>query len=473
MGMLKYILNFVCMNKSVFYKRHFAGDGGISKLLAIAFPMIVSQASDTCMMFADRYFLSQLGKVYISASMIGGISSFFVMTLWFGMNGYVNALVAQHYGAKEYGKCSLAVMQGLILCILSYPFILCSIPLTEMLFHISLPDPEQLILQKKYFVILTLGTPLALIRVVLSGFFSGIGRTAIVMFANITGMLINIPLTYAMVFGKFGLPRLEISGAAYGTVIASCTTSMILLISYMRKKYRARFEIMKNVYLDKKMFCKLVRYGFPIGAELFLAIAAFNVAMQQFHTYGIDVATAMTITFNWDLVAFLPMIGLSTATTSLVGQNIGAGNLYEAERSGISGLKISSTYSLSIAAIFLLFPNFLINVFIPENKLLNYTQVISMAKEMLYLVTIYISFDAWSLVLSGTLRGAGDTLWPMWISIIYHWLFTSAIIFLIRWIFVPPMLAWSIFIMLPIFQCATVFLRFKIGNWKSVQCIRS
>ncbi|MBT7264517.1 MAG: MATE family efflux transporter, partial [Waddliaceae bacterium] len=94
---------------------------GTRKLLAMALPMIVSQASMTIMMFTDRVFLARIGEQHMSAAMIGGLTVFLAMTFWYGIIGYVNALVAQHYGAKKYKDCSLAVSQGAILAVLAYP----------------------------------------------------------------------------------------------------------------------------------------------------------------------------------------------------------------------------------------------------------------------------------------------------------------------------------------------------------------
>lgn len=457
------------MTVQAWYMRHFSGTGGIASLLIMAFPMMISYASDTLMMFCDRYFLSQVGKEYISAAMVGGLSSFFAMTLWFGVNGYVNALVAQYYGARQKGCCSVAVTQGFILSILAYPFILICIPLVNFLFVWSNPDPLQLILQKKYFLVLTLASPLSLFRLVLGSFFTGIGRVNVVMFANIVGVIVNVPLSYILIFGKWGFPELDIFGAAYGTVISEGVILAILAIVYY--KLRNPFQVFESFYFNRRIFFNLVRYGFPAGLELFFSMAAINIVTLQFHSYGLDVATAVTIVLNWDLVSFLPMIGLNIATTSLVGQNIGAKNFFEAERTLFSSLKVALVYSLFMTGLFLFMTTFLVNVFVPETLIEQYSQVIEMGKVMLRLAAFYVTAEALMLSVLGALHGAGDTLWPMCAKIIISVTFASLITVLIRVYAWSPTITWSIFACNPIALFFAMCLRYRTEKWKTMSLL--
>ncbi|MFT4551934.1 MAG: MATE family multidrug resistance protein [Chlamydiales bacterium] len=449
--------------------RHLEGPGGISRLLILAYPIIISNASDTIMMFCDRYFLSHLGSEYMSGAMIAGFSCFFLMTFWYGVNSYVNALVAQHYGAKQIERCAVAVSQGLIFSVMAYPIILTCVPFIYEVFEWSSPDPLQLILQKEYFLILTLASPFALFRVVFGSFFAGIGRTRIVMIANLLGMILNIPLTYAMVFGVWGFPEWKMAGAAYGTAIGEALTFVILAVAYIREN--ERFHIWKNLYFDRKMFSKLLRFGFPAGFELFIAMAALNLTMQQFHSYGTEVAAAMTITFNWDLVAFLPMMGLGIAVTSLVGQNLGANNTLEAERALFSGLKVAMFYALSMTLLFLFGTDLLVNIFLHDHSTKQYAEIYETATVMLRLAALFITADALKLMVVGALHGAGDTLWPMWVKVLIYPFFAVVVISLIKVYKVAPVIAWGAFTFLPISLAIILWYRYKSGAWKTFKLL--
>jgi multidrug resistance protein, MATE family len=446
------------------------GPGGITCLLAIAFPMIISQAADTCMMFCDRYFLAQLGSEYLAGGMLGGASSFLVMSLWFGVIGYVNALVAQHHGAKKYEKRSVAVTQGFILTLIAFPLILLCIAPMKALFTLSQPDPRQLEPQNIYFTILVYGAPLTLLRVAIASFFSGIGKTRTVMIASLLGMFVNIPCSYALVFGKWGMPALGTTGAAYGTLIGSATILAILALHYIIYHRMEKISLLRSLRFDKPLFVKLIRYGFPSGLELFLVIAAWNLVMLQFHSYSLDVAAAMSITFSWELIAFLPMFGLNVATTSLVGQNMGAKDVYEAERSGYSGLKVALCYSLAMTVTFLSFSHYLVSIFL-NDATENTETVLYLGKIFLQLAALYLSSDACALVFSGALRGAGDTFSVMCTTVGFYWVFLVIELYLITVAHVSPITSWAVFITLPIGLFFAIYRRFKKGHWKKLSLV--
>ena len=95
----------------------------------IAFPIIISNASHTVMLFVDRLFLSRLGKQELAAAMSGGLSSHVLCSFFVGLIGYVSALVAQYYGAKKPRMCGIAIIQAFYLGIISYPILICFIPI--------------------------------------------------------------------------------------------------------------------------------------------------------------------------------------------------------------------------------------------------------------------------------------------------------------------------------------------------------
>ena len=195
--------------------------GGVRELLAISLPMVISCACDTMMMFIDRLFLAKLGPEYMSAAMGGGITCFMFMTFFVGLTGYSSALVAQYLGADQKDRCSLVTTQALLICIVSFPLILACIPLGKILFNVSGIDPLQIKPQFEYFSIVMFSVIFGLLRNTLSAFFSGIGRTKIVMIAACTALLINTAANYILIFGNFGFPAMGIKGAAVGTIIGS------------------------------------------------------------------------------------------------------------------------------------------------------------------------------------------------------------------------------------------------------------
>ena len=442
----------------------------LTRLLHIAFPMVVSQASDTIMLFVDRLFLSRLGEAYLAASMSGGLTQFMVSSLFIGTVGYTSAIVAQYFGADRREKCGEATFQAIILSFLCYPLLLGVSPLMRHLFSFVGQSPEQVQLGYIYFQTLIFGSIFLVLRFALAGFFLGIGRTTVVMVANIAGMIVNIPVNYLLIFGKLGFPAMGLRGAAIGTILGNATIFAILLVFYLRGRNREDFQTHRSLVFRPAIFKTLVKFGLPAGFEMFLNVSAFNLFVQFMHSYGTKVAAAVTIAFNWDIVSFIPMLGMGHAITALVGQNVGAKDYPEARRSAYTGLKVAWVYSGSMVLLFLLGAGPLVDVFVSGVRV-DAEGVRSLAIVMLRLAAVYLLADSAQLVFAGALRGAGDTKWVMRMSVLLHWVFSGIAVWLIRVVRVDPVLVWVAFISFIIVLGITMFLRFRGTKWTTIDVI--
>ncbi|MDA3939359.1 MAG: MATE family efflux transporter [Spirochaetia bacterium] len=442
----------------------------LHRLLIIAFPMVISQASDTVMMFVDRLFLSRLGEDYLAASMSGGLTHFMVSSFFIGTISYITAIVAQYYGAEKYKKCAQATFQAISLAVISYPILMAVSPLVRFFFIASGQSALQVNLAYTYFQALMFGSIFLLLRFALAGFFIGIGRTTVVMIANAVGMLVNIPLNYILIYGKLGLPALGLQGAAIGTILGNMVIFIILMAFYFRGKNRDNFATHKALKLNIRLIKTMLHFGIPAGLEMFLNISAFNLFIQAMHSYGTKVAAAVTIAFNWDVVAFIPMLGMGYAVTALVGQNIGAGDYNEARKSAYLGLKTAWIYSFTMVIIFLSASSWMVGIFVSGFEG-DSEEITAMAIVMLRLVSIYIMADSAQIVFVGALRGAGDTRWVMRVSVAFHWLFAITAILLIKVGRIDPVLVWICFIVFLFTLGITMFLRFRSGKWQNISVI--
>ncbi|MEW5818249.1 MAG: MATE family efflux transporter, partial [Spirochaetota bacterium] len=434
----------------------------LARLLRIAFPMVISQASDSIMLFVSRLFLSRLGEEYLSASMSGGLTQFMLSSFFIGTVGYVNALVAQLYGAERKEECAEATFQAVLLAAACYPLLLVISPLARYLFLLSGQQPVQIALGYEYFQTLVFGSIFLVLRFAVSGFFLGIGRTTAVMLANLTAMLISIPANYVFIFGKLGFPAMGLRGAALGTISGNMIAFIILFTLFLRPGNRREFNTHKCFRLNRRFIEILLRFGLPTGFEMFLNMSAFNIFLQFMHSYGIHVAAAVTITFNWDIVAFIPMIGMSNAATALVGQNIGAGDYEEAKHSTYVALRVAWIYSGSMMLLFLFATRHLVGTFASGFDG-NTRDIIVLASVMLRLASIYTLADSAQLIFTGALRGAGDTRWVMLMSVGLHWAFAVVSIFIIRVVKADPVTVWIFFIGLIVCLGIAMFLRFRSG----------
>ena len=450
---------------TAFHKRHFAGRGGIADLWVIAFPMVISTALDTAMMFINRVFLAQVDTTHMAACMAGGITTFTATTFFVGLIGYVTALAANQYGAEQKSACAVSTTQALILAVLAYPFMLALIPLGLASFHWAGHDPAQIPLESTYFRILMYGTLIMLARSAVSGFFSGIGRTRIIMFANITALVVNTGFAWVLIFGKFGAPAMGMAGAALALLSGETIALLVLLGAYLTKANRAEFSVDRAWRFDRASMWKLIRYGSPSGLELCTNLVAFTAMIFMFHGYGEKTAAAVTIAFNWDMVAFVPMIGLQVAVMSLVGQNMGRGDIPGARRAAWSGFKLITIYSVGMLLLFLCAPDLLILVFRPHPTPADFAEIAGMARVMIMLMSVYLLSDGFFIVFSGAIRGAGDTTWAMVASAILHWGAALNVWICTKWLRLDPVHAWTWYVLsFPVFGLV-FWLRFHGGKW--------
>lgn len=446
--------------------------GGLREMLAIALPMVVSQGCETVMIFTDRLFLSRLGPVTMSAAMAGGLSSFMLMTFFIGLIGYTTALVAQYLGAGRKGHCALVLAQGALLALLATPLVLAARPLVHGLFTFMAIPAEQLAEQRLYFDILLYGTPLVLMRTALAGFFSGLGRTRVVMLSALTAMTVNVIANYALIFGRFGLPPLGIRGAGYGTLVGSLCGLLVLIAVYLRRANRTEFAVAAALRFDRTVMEKLLRYGSPAGVELFLNLIAFTVVILIFHGHGLVTATAVTIVFNWDLVSFVPLLGIQVGVVSLVGRYMGAGHPEIAARATRSGLKMAWAYSSVILVLFVAFSDQLVAVFHPRDADAIFTAAAPLAAGMLQLASLYVLADAMMVVFSGALRGAGDTFWAMCLSVAMHWLLVPVLALCLKVLELPPQTAWLALIVFFLAFSGLFYGRYRAGKWRTLAVVR-
>ena len=439
------------------------------ELLRLALPMVVSQGTFAVMIFTDRYFMSQIDPANMAAALGGGVASFFSFCFFLGVLAYANALTAQYLGAGEPEKCPRVVTQGLLMTLMSLPFLTLITLLVAGIFEGMGHEPEMVELERKYYLILMSGVLVTLSKVCVSSYFAGIGRTYVVMICDVFGLLVNIPLCYAMAFGKLGFPALGIVGAGISTVVSTILAFLLFLGFYFHKKHREEFGVMRAWVLDTKILRRYWRLGFPSGLEMFLNVAAFNLFLLMFQSYGIAEAASAAIVFNWDILSFVPMIGLNLGVISLVGRFVGARNMERVNEVMTAAFTLGLSYSAMLAFIYITWRYPLVEVFAPPSG--DFTAIRELSAFMMIGLSSYVMADAVILVSGGLLRGAGDTRWLMVASVSLHWAMLVAQFFIIRVLKLSPTVSWIAFCAL-VFSIALVYaLRLRSPQWRAPEAL--
>lgn len=431
--------------------------------------MVVSQGTFAVMIFTDRYFMSQIDPAHMAAALGGGVASFFSFCFFVGLLSYANALAAQYLGAGQPQKCPKVVTQGLILTAMSTPFLTLITFLVAGIFEGMGHEPEQVELERTYYLILMTGVLVTLAKVCISSYFAGIGRTHVVMICDIFGLIVNVPLCYVMVFGKLGLPALGIVGAGVSTVVATVLALLLFVAFYLRKEHREQFDVQRSFSLDLKILRRFWRLGFPSGLELFLNVAAFNLFLLMFQSYGVTEGAAAAIVFNWDILSFVPMIGLNVGVISLIGRFVGARDMARANEVITAAFAVALSYSAALAFLYITFRFPLVEVFAPPSG--DFTAIRQLSAFMMIGLSSYVMADAVILVAGGVLRGAGDTRWLMVVSVSLHWGMLVVQFFIIRVLGFSPSVSWVAFCGLILAIALVYAMRLWSGHWRDPEVL--
>jgi len=452
-------------------KRKFRKNGGIKDVLVVALPMLLSMSFDTLMTFVDRLFLSKLGPAEMNASLGAGGMQLVLITFFTGALSYTTAMVAQRFGAGKKHECAGVFMQSVYLAVACFPLLCLTIPLGHFIFGLQGLEADQLGFQKTYFNILMFGGIINLVRNTAPCFFSGIGETKVVMRAAFIGMIVNIVCNYLLIFGNGPFPQLGVAGAAYGTLIGNVCSVVYLFASYFGKRYRKAYGTTVNLRFDWDLTKELLQRGLPSGVEMFLNMSAFQLLILMFHGLGAVEATAASVMFNWDMVAYVPLMGLEVASTSLVGRYVGAKNAAAATRSTYSGLKVGWAYSLIIGVLLIFLPGVLADIFRPDataaaESIVMFDAARPMSIFMLRFASLYILVEVFLVIYCGALRGAGDTVWVMFACAIMNW-FNAIALYVAAYVLkMPAQYAWIIVVVVYSTAPLMFFFRWKSGKWR-------
>jgi MATE family multidrug resistance protein len=370
----------------------------------------------------DRVFLSRYSSVSIQAALPAGVLAHTLVCFFQALAGYAGTFTAHYHGAKDSHQCVRATVQGVWLALASWPLILLQIPLGIWLMTLSGHAPEVLAAEKTYFTILMAGGVMIPLNAAIGGYFMGIGQTRVNMIANAIGCSLNILLNYLMIFGHGGFPEMGIAGAAYATIISGFVSFFIQLALFLRSPAVCTGNTAALWALDSALLRRILRFGTPSGLQLLMDIGAFALFIMLTGRMGAVSLAASNIAFSINNLAFAPLLGFGMAASTLVGQLQGARQPEAAERAGYTGLKMALLYMCVIGATFVLFPHSYFELFRPKNATYSADELLTLGRSMLWLMTAWGLLDTVTIVLSGALKGAGDTRFVMIYMVVGGWL---------------------------------------------------
>jgi multidrug resistance protein, MATE family len=445
--------------------------GSSRELLGLAAPLIVSQSFMTVQVFVDTVLLAWHDPREMAAS--------FPAVMWFWLvfgflqvtAGYTSTFVAQYTGARRPHRVGPAVWQGIHFGVAAGLLTLLLFPSAPSLIALGGHSETLQPLEVAYLRCLAFAGMPMLVMAAINGFFSGRGQTWTVLGIEGFGTIVNVLLALVLVFGRAGFPELGIEGAGWATVAGSWASALLAVGLLLRPAYRAEFATGTGWRPERELFGRLMRFGGPAGAQVFLDVLVFHLFVQVVGRLGEAAMGATALTVRLNMIAFLPTMGLGQAVSILVGQRLGADRPDLAEKSTYTGLRWAFGYMVCVAMIYLTMPRMLVALFEGSRSPEEFAEMAAIVPKLLICVAIYSLADAVNFTFAFALHGAGDT-----------W-FVSLVTFCLAWpvMVLPTFVAVAVgasvywpwgFATAHILAMAVCFYcRFRNGKWKMMRVI--
>lgn len=377
---------------------------GLREVLTMAWPIVLGSLSFTFMQFVDQYMVSWLGIEALAAVGSSGIWAATMAFFFVGVAGCVSTFVAQSLGRGDPENCSSFTWQGIYVSLAAGMVAVCIWPVSPFLFAAMGHSSEVTRLEVIYFQIRLFGYIFIGWQAALAAFFQATNKPVIPMCVALVANVVNVILDYGLIFGHFGMPEWGIGGAAAATVIALIIQVVLLQWIFMSDAVHAKYRSRTTFRFDLRKAKDLVKIGWPSGMSGVLDIASWAVFISFIvGQFGTTQLAAQNAAINFMHLQFLPAVGLSHAVTPIVGHWIGRGNYAVARARTYTAVKIGIVYMLVVGAVLATFGNELIGVFSDD------PEVRAVGHMLLIFAAIFAGFDAISIVITGALRGAGDT----------------------------------------------------------------
>ena len=438
--------------------------GGVREVAILAYPIVLTQMSQTLMHLVDSIFVGRLGAAQLGALGFAGIWVWTVFSVFSGAASGVQTFVSQAHGAGDARSCGRWAWQGLYAVVPAAALALAAFTVAaEPLWRLLGAGDEIRGHALSYLQMRPVGLVGLAIWMTLGAFFRGLGDTRTPLITTLVANVTNAVLTYGLVFGRLGLPAWGIAGAGLATSIAEWVGVVVLAVAFARRRVAREFGTAPVAprWVEIRRF---LRTGLPIGGQWFLDMAAFAIFTSVVATMGSAPMAATQAMISLLSLSFMQAIGIGLAATTLVGRYLGAREPEHAERSWRSALKLALALAAAVAVLFVAIPDTLMRMYVDD------PEVLVLGRPLLLLAAAFQLFDAIQIVLGGALRGAGDTRWPFLVQTTLAWALRLPLLWLFAGLLEGGVVgAWYAEFGFILALTAALAWRVRSGAWKHVR----
>jgi len=434
-----------------------------SLILQFAWPMLLGNAFQQLYNIVGSVIVGNyLGKEALAAVGASTPIIFTLISLIIGFSMGFTVIISQYFGAKNTNMVRRAIdTMNIFLFFSSILITIIGIYFTETILKF-INIPADILPQAATYLKIYIGGLIFIFGYNgVSATLRGMGDSKTPLYFLILSTVLNIILVllFVIVF-KWG-----IAGAAIATVIAQ-GSAFITSVFYLNKTHKLIRFSFQNLNFDKFIFKKSFLIGFPSGLQMTFVSLGMIALLSIVNTFGTDVIAAYSVAIRIDSFASLPAMNLAMALSSFVGQNMGAGKTDRVKNGYVATLKMNLIITLILSSIILIFPGWIMKAFSPDINIIN------IGKEYLYVVAAFYLVFTTMFINMGVMRGAGDTIIPMFITLFSLWLIRIPLAWLLSKYFGYQGIWWSIPLAW-ISGMTLTYIYYKSGKWKNKAIVKT
>ncbi|MGB7262561.1 MAG: MATE family efflux transporter [Albidovulum sp.] len=391
-------------------------------LLTLGVPLIGSNLAQMALHVTDTVMIGWYGVVELAAVVLGASTFFILFILGSGFAQAVMPMVASALGRGDEAQVRRDTRMGLWLSALYglaiYPVMFWSGPIL-----LALGQEDQVAaLAQDYLRIAGAGMIPALLIMALKSYLSALERAGVVLWATLAGVVVNIGLNWALIFGNWGAPELGLQGAAIASVGTQILTLLVMAVYAAWHPALRRFLLFQRVWRpDWHAFGQVYRLGWPIGLTGLFEGGLFEAAALMMGWIGTMELAAHGIALEITAVTFMCHLGLSNAATVRVGRAVGRGDPQSMRDGAKVAMAMSFVFAVLVMIGFLTYAEPMIALFLDQQNL-QADAIIAYGAALLAMAALFQLADSAQVMALGFLRGVQDTKVPMVIAVVSYWL---------------------------------------------------
>ena len=437
------------------------GKSVLRQLLTLAWPVVLAFMMQTSYNLVDIFWVGKLGATAIAAVSLAGNFFYVILALGQVIGSGTVALVAHSFGARSTEQANNVAKQSLLLAVIVSLFIgTLGLLYSKQIMYFLGGREEVLALSSGYLRIVSIGFFFQLLSFSINYIFRGAGDMKIPMIIMLIATTINVILDPLLILGIGFFPRLEVQGAAVATMIAKFVSFVVGFLILLKGRSGIKISFKTPWHLQGIIVKKIFTVGIPVGISYGLMASSIMVVFGIVAAFSEEALAALGIGTRIFQFAGLPVVGIGVATTTLVGQNLGARDVRGATKAGNAALIMSVMIMILFSILFITTPQFLIALFTSN------VQTIAYGIEFINIVVFYLVFVGITTSLTGVFRGAGYTVPPMIAGILKVSLLYALATFLSRTMHIGVSGVWWAMLIAYGVESLVMMLWYRKGGWR-------